>query len=124
MLLCAEPYRAWKLPENAMGHAPGSEFPRLSVYVFDSRVREALETGKRRFLAADPETRGRALGRAMAHEVVHALTPEPFHARSGLMSAGQDSQTLTSKIVELDDESVTELRRGLSALRELSLGAE
>jgi len=123
VMLSDEPYRAWKLPEAAMGHAPGSEFPRLAVFVFDSRVRQALEGGKRRMLALDPGNLGRALGRAMAHEVVHALTPEPFHARSGLMRAGQDSQTLTCPEVKLDDKSVAELQRGLTALRELSLGA-
>ncbi len=55
---------------------------------------------------------------------MHALTPEPFHTRSGLMRAAQDSQTLTSREVELDDKSVAEARRGLTVLRELSLGAE
>jgi len=124
VMLSAAPYSAWKLPVGTMGHAPGEEFPRPAVYVFDSRVRGALEGGKRKFVAADPEMMGRALGRAMAHEVVHALTPEPFHTRSGLMRAAQDSQTLTCREVELDDKSVAEARRGLTVLRELSLGAE
>jgi hypothetical protein len=121
VLLSAEPYSAWDLPTGTMGHAPGSEFPRPAVFVFDSRVREALEGGKRKTLALDPGNLGRALGRAMAHEIVHALTPEPFHARSGLMRAAQDSQTLTSSVVNLDEKSVAEFLRGLTALRKLSL---
>ena len=124
VMLCAEPYRTWELSEGTMGHAPGEEFPRPAVYVFASRVREALENGKRRFVAADPENLGRALGRAIAHEVVHALTPEPFHTRSGLMRAAHDCQTLTCPDAELDDKSVAEVRRGLNVMRELSLGAE
>lgn len=124
VMLCAKPYSTWKLPVGAMGHAPGDEFPRSAVYVFDSRVRGALEGGKRKFVAADPENLGRALGRAITHEVVHALTPEPFHTRSGLMRAAHDCQTLTCPEAELDDKSVAEVLRGLSVIRELSLGAE
>ena len=124
VMLSAAPYRAWNLPATTMGHAPGAEFPRPAVFVFDSRVREALKGGKRKMLALDPRNLGRALGRAMAHEIVHALTPEPFHTRSGLMRAAQDSQTLTSMKVGLDSKSVAELLRGLTALRELSLGTE
>ena len=123
VMLSAAPYRAWNLPVSAMGHAPGSEFPRPAVFVFDSRVREALKGGKRKTLALDPGHLGCALGRATAHEVVHALTPEPFHARSGLMRGAQDSQTLTSQEVRLDDKSVAEFLRGLMALRGVSLGA-
>lgn len=122
VMLCAEPYRTWVLPEGTMGHAPGGTFPRPVVYVFESRVREALKGGKRRFLASDPATLGRALGRAIAHEVVHSLTPEPFHSRSGLMRAAQDDQTLTCQEVELDDRSIAEARKGLTLMRELSLG--
>ncbi len=124
VMLSAAPYRAWNLPVTTMGHAPGAEFPRPAVFVFDSRVREALKGGKRKTLALDPGHLGCALGRAIAHEIVHALTPEPFHTRSGLMRAAQDSQTLTSQEVNLDDESVAELLRGLAALRALSLGSE
>jgi hypothetical protein len=123
VMLSVEPYRAWNLPEAAMGHAPGAEFPRPVVFVFSSRVREALKGGKRKTLALDPRNLGCALGRAVAHEIVHALTPEPFHTRSGLMRAAQDSQTLTSSQVNLDGKSVAELQRGLTALQELSLGS-
>jgi hypothetical protein len=124
LMICAEPYRTWKLPESTMGHAPGKKFPRPAVYVFESRVREALAAGKRSFVVSDPDLLGRALGRAIAHEVVHAFTPEPFHSRSGLMRAAQDCQTLTCEQVELDEESVAEARRGIAMMREASLGTE
>ena len=119
VMLTPEPLPAWKLSEGALGHVAVAKFPRDAIFAFESRVRTTLLSGKRKSLGLDHESLGTAFGRVIAHELVHALTPEPFHAASGLMRAAQDRQTLTCQKATLDERSIAEVRRGLELIRAL-----
>ncbi len=120
VILTPEPLAIWSLGDGALGHVAVAEFPRDTIFAFESRVRTTLLGGKRKSLGLDHESLGTAFGRVIAHELVHALTPEPFHATSGLMRAAQDRQTLTCQKVTLDERSIAEVRRGLLSAARLS----
>lgn len=54
----------------------------------------------------------RALGRVVAHEIVHALAPELPHQRGGLMAARLGSRILKAHGVRLDPEVLSMVRAG------------
>jgi hypothetical protein len=63
----------------------------------------------------------RALGRVVAHELVHALDPELPHGPAGLMSPTFNRKSLLASRLDLDHSSRDALRSGLEARdRELS----
>lgn len=117
MLFAAEPSR-WGHPADAMGIVIGTQFPHDAVWMFDPVIRRALAGAKRQRRPLSPEELGRAYGRVLAHEVVHAFANERGHADSGLMAPTQNRNVLLSRTVEVDEESaaafVTGLRRCLA----------
>ena len=58
---------------------------------------------------------GRALGRVLAHELVHAIAPDCPHTGSGLMSARLTRWMLTSPEADFDEIARAYLRRGAAA---------
>jgi hypothetical protein len=119
VILAPEPLAAWSLGEGALGHVAVAAFPRDTIFAFATRVRKTLLSDKRPSGGLDPDCLGTAFGRVIAHELVHALTPEPFHVGSGLMRATQDRQTLTCQKVSVDERSIAEVRRGLTLTQTL-----
>jgi hypothetical protein len=61
------------------------------------------------------EALGVALGRVVAHEIVHAIAPDEPHARSGLMSHSLNRTFLLGKQVRLDEPCRTVFLAGLAA---------
>jgi hypothetical protein len=54
-----------------------------------------------------------ALGRVIAHEVVHAVVPDHPHATAGLMGRAVDRSTLTGAGGQLDQSCLTAMARAL-----------
>ena len=53
---------------------------------------------------------GRALGRVLAHEVVHILTKSPAHGRDGVAKAALSGSQLIAPEMRLDPEDVERIR--------------
>ncbi len=104
----------WKLPKAAMGMTTGKASPVKTVFVFHQETR-AFAVG-RPPAHWSPQQEGRALGRVLAHEIVHALAPHLPHASAGLMAPTLRSAQLLSPRIHLDDASAEALRRGVLRL--------
>ena len=64
-----------------------------------------------------------ALGRVVAHEIVHALAPQLPHARQGLLSATLSRHHLVHQRLLLDPDSAEGFRQGIR-LRDRSAAAD
>lgn len=87
ILLPADPVRE-RQRDRVMGLVAKKQGPNRSLWVFLSNVKWTLgfSTRDQRSLSAKETLQvGRALGRVVAHEVIHAISPEEPHARGGLM---------------------------------------
>ena len=104
-------------PQNAMGIVIGTDFPPDAVWLFDPVIRRALQSSKRRSRPLSSEQLGRAYGRVLAHEVLHAIANDMRHADSGLMAPTHNRNLLISAGMEVDYESVVALVRGLERIR-------
>ncbi len=60
---------------------------------------------------------GRALGRVVAHELVHMLTRSAQHSRDGVMKASLSGRQLISGSLRLDKEDVLRLRQCMNGWR-------
>src|SRR5262245_42059308 len=107
--------------DRVMGLVVKGSEPIHSIWVFPSSVRQAL--GLPRLPGAgsgssEEQSVGRALGRIVAHEVVHAIAPEEPHASEGLMQASLGRSTLLEGTVGLDPRSARALLVGLARRRQ------
>ncbi len=121
IMLDLEPAR-WNVSPNAMGAVLGRRSPATAVYLFAPVIRRTLDPSGRRPLPAS--WLGRAFGKVLVHELVHALAPDLPHARSGLMAASQHRNTLQAIGRRLDPASVAALRRELLRVRNRDAVAE
>ena len=101
---------------TAMGVVIGDDFPPDAVWLFDPAIRRALEGGRRRPRPLSSVEKARACAKVVAHEVLHALAADQRHAESGLMAPTQNSRTLLSSSIDVDEESVEACRRGLERI--------
>lgn len=91
---------------RVMGLVVRNQKPTRAVWAFLEPVRWTLGVSSR--ARSLPVSRmeerglGLALGRIVAHEVIHAIAPEEPHARHGLMSHSLDRAFLTGKRADLD----------------------
>ena len=108
------------LPAGILAASMASVSPPTS-WVYLDRVRGALGDPGRR----EPDALvARALGRVIAHELVHALAPETPHARHGLMSERLSPSALRGVSLALDASSRSALQRGvLTAIETRPLAA-
>ncbi len=104
-------------PSAAMGVFIGTDFPPDAVWMFDPVIRHALQGSGRKSRPWSSEELGRAYGKVLAHEVVHAIAHDRGHANSGLMAPTQNRHVLTSAGVVIDHESAAAFLRGLDRLR-------
>ncbi|HEY2946140.1 MAG TPA: hypothetical protein VGN09_27150 [Vicinamibacteria bacterium] len=77
-----------RLPEHVMG-GTRSGAPSHTTWIYLSNVLWALglqDKADRRLLLREQEEVARALGRVVAHELVHAVAPDVAHTRTGLMA--------------------------------------
>jgi hypothetical protein len=83
ILLVHDPMKR-RRPERVLGLVVPDQEPQRAVWVFLENLRLTLGSPA----SLDPrgvDALGRALGRVVAHEVVHAIAPDAPHAGDGLM---------------------------------------
>lgn len=112
----------WKVARGALGVAVGDPDGPRSIFLSVGAVGRALGwSGAGRAPRAAPKKGpaavrfGRALGRVLAHELVHAIAPDCPHTGSGLMSARLTRWMLTSPEADFDEIARAYLRRGAAA---------
>ncbi len=94
----------WGLGESVMGATMGRPEERQAIYIFVPNVIRTLGLD---FHGGIESPKGghqlaRALGRILAHEVVHAVAPVHPHRTSGIMGRGLSSRLLLESRVTLD----------------------
>jgi hypothetical protein len=107
ILLPTDPV-GWGLGKDVMGVVMGEEVPRRAIYLFYPAVARTLgyqPKGERSIQPKWIRDVGRALGRVVSHELVHALAPEQPHAADGLMSCQLRRPQLIAPRSALDPES-------------------
>lgn len=93
------------LAKGVMGAAHHSDTRPHSVWVYLRHVRGTLGLGRGTEGALAPAEQallGRAVGRVIAHEIIHAYAPDRDHEATGLMRARLDARFLKQKHVELE----------------------
>jgi hypothetical protein len=90
--------------DRVMGLVRRDEEPSRAVWIFGATIRATLAETPEPGLA-DPVGSvafARAIARVAAHEVVHALSPDEPHAKSGLMRHALDGRFLLGDRVTID----------------------
>jgi hypothetical protein len=92
--------------KRVMGLIVRNQKPTRAIWAFLEHVRWTLGVSAlARSLPVsglEEHALGLALGRVVAHEVIHAVAPEEPHARNGLMSHSLDRAFLLGKRADLD----------------------
>ena len=99
----------WRVTPTALGVAVGEPGGPRSVFLSMEAATEAL--GGRRGL-------GVALGRVLAHELIHTVAPDCPHTRAGLMASRLTRRMLTAPGVSFDETAARHLREGVASFRE------
>jgi hypothetical protein len=102
--------------QRAMGRVKRDRYSAL--WIFTGTVRETLglaRPGGRAKKPAELRDYPRALGRVVAHEIVHTLVPEEPHATSGLMQPSLGRDFLTASRAPIDRRFASALARRLLA---------
>ncbi len=76
--------------------------PRAWVYLDNLAWVMGVASGDGPLTAEEAVRLGRAIGRIVAHEVIHAVAPHVEHARSGIMSARFDRRDLLASHLAVD----------------------
>lgn len=113
VLLSGQAPTAIRQPAVAMGASIGSSFPPDAVWLFDKVIRGALRGDSRRPRPPDNTLVARAYARILAHEVIHAISPNRRHSRRGLMASNMNRNALVGARIEIDDDTVREVRQGI-----------
>ncbi len=114
----------WRLPSDAMGACVYEDGRKQSVYIFITNVMRAIRLNPHqdRILSLlERRDLSRALGRVIAHEVVHAIAPSLQHTHEGLMSASLDISFLTKRRIKIAAECGAAFVRGLHTMKDTSL---
>lgn len=104
--------RRWRENDQTMGLVMKVERPIGTVWIYLAGIRRAL--GGSRSPWTDEAMLGQAMGRVVAHEIVHAVAPDAPHAAHGLMRAELGRGELLKPDVLLDSRSARALRAGLA----------
>ena len=108
----------WGLKDNVMGVATHREGAKGSVYIFFPEVVSALGSDRSAGCARRPQAMhelARALGRVVAHEVVHVLAPTRPHTTNGLMKRRLGRRLLLQRSVHMDGKSARMVREEIQA---------
>ncbi len=108
---------AWGLKSHTMGVCPDSGSLPRNVYAFEPAILEELGLANKGFDAMRTEDVGRAFGRVVAHEVIHAFATfagEDRHRGNGLMGESLDRDTLLRPGIGVDERSGSAFRAGLA----------
>jgi hypothetical protein len=107
----------WNLSEDTMGVFVHGQGRQRSVFIFYSNLARAFGIEPAVDSLIEPRKRkalSRALGRIIAHELVHAVSPALPHADSGLMCASLGASFFSESKVNLDRASRAAFLSGLS----------
>jgi hypothetical protein len=110
----------WSLPKHTMGVVIGEEVPRKAVYIFYPSVLRTLGYDLVPDRRRSPRERARltrALGRVVAHELVHAIMPDREHDHEGLLNPKLKRQHLQQKHLRLLDETADAFVERLAAFQ-------
>jgi hypothetical protein len=101
---------------QVMGATPREGTSR-TAWAYSSTVLWALGLAREEFLSPPQQQEfARALGRVVAHEVVHVIAPEIPHARGGLMQPGMDRAALLRPGLGLESAQRRTFETGLASL--------
>jgi hypothetical protein len=92
--------------------APHADHPRVWVYLANLAWTIGVRAYREPLAADQAVLLGRAIGRIVAHEVIHAVAPAVRHASAGIMSARFDRSDLLSMRLGIDAAT----RRGVAAV--------
>lgn len=96
---------------------PRSGSPRAWVYLDNLAWAMGVPAWDGPLTLEDSARLGRAIGRIVAHEVIHAVAPALGHARSGIMSPRFDRNDLLSVHLPVDGATRQGVRAVLAAAR-------
>lgn len=115
VVLGSEPVAAQFAGRVVMGSTLRGAAPARAVWAHSPAIAGVLGLAPRpsSWSTRDREDFARALGRVVAHEIVHALAQELPHQRKGLMAANLDSTFLGGNTVRLDQQVLSVLRAAL-----------
>jgi hypothetical protein len=108
--------RGARLPEHVMGGTRRGAQSR-TTWIYLSNVLWALglhDRARPGFTPAEQQDIARALGRVVAHEIVHAVAPQLPHSRDGLMAGRINRGLLVRGGVSLAPREQKALRGGLA----------
>lgn len=110
----------WQVAPQALGVAVGAPGGRRSVFLSVGAAERALgwrgATRAANAVGGRPAVRlGTALGRVLAHELLHTIAPDCPHTRTGLMAANLSRRALVAPGVGFDRTAERYLHRGLAA---------
>ena len=101
ILLREDPMRR-RRSERVLGLVVPDQEPQRAVWAFLENLRTALGLGRHPRDPQEAEALARALGRVVAHEVIHAIAPEAPHAGEGLMRHALDKRFLVGPKATVD----------------------
>jgi hypothetical protein len=109
----------WGLPPNIMGEVvPTGERSRKLVFVFPAEVARLVGLPaplNLPYRATESRRLARALGRVIAHELVHAIAPDHTHATDGIMLGRHGTATLLDPELKIDASCKAAFKAGLGA---------
>lgn len=106
--------RAWNLEKNVMAAAVGEPDEGFTVFVFFPAVLRTIGAFTVPKTPRGLASLSRAMGRVVAHEIVHVLAPERGHAPAGLMAERLTRKLLLRGELWLDGTSSRLVRVALS----------
>ena len=109
----------WKLSSMAMGAVLSRRGPQSEIYIFFKSVVRTLGYSPKTLTERWPTARekrelSRALGRVIAHEVIHAVLPELPHTDEGLMHFKLDRESLLAGDAHVDEKVAEAFREALA----------
>ena len=119
VMVMAKAPSGWDLPPHALGvYFNGKTYPPQAVYAFQPSIYKELDLDTRGESYLRPEEIGRAFGRVVAHEVVHALAPDHKHSGWGILGHAQDERSLLQPQLSIRESAGEALRAGLTEIGE------
>jgi hypothetical protein len=124
VMVMAKAPSGWDLPPHALGvYFNGQTYPPQAVYAFKPSIYKELELDTRGESYLRPEEIGRAFGRVVAHEVVHALAPDHKHSGWGILGHAQDERSLLQPQLSIHESAGDALRAGLAEIGQYLVAA-